>query len=655
MRKTIKLPGIIALVAIIGLIGACDLLDEIEGASTTVNIAAILGVTPPAAGEVPATSITETLQYTGTVTWIPTVTDTFALSTAYIATITLTAKPGFTLKGVTANFFTIAGATSVANAEDSGIITAIFPLTGATFPDPINIAAIPGVTPPVRGATPVTAITETAQYIGSVTWSPPVSGTFAASTLYTATITLTAKPGFTLQGVAANFFTIAGTTSIENTANSGSVKAVFLPTEAAPTGGNNDWSSFPMYQLDSATGLMTPFVPEGDMKFFSLEAGLFRCRNWEDPNEFQLPAEIVNNRLVFDLPFPVPFASLHELDDMLDSSAAQEVRGVSIMGFGNVRFCELEGEEVYTMFILVNKNNLSDIVGFTYVNRDTKITGIDYSDHYDLDLKQGWNTVKYDIDRATNVNFTPDANFVWLTGDFMGYGDGDMGEWHDGIIKISGTINISVNGQFPAGGFKLEAFHDGGVGIIDRPTGSITQSWSFDFSDSDDSWGGFSFLKLTIYPDADRQIFYEYYPGTQTFGTLNKISENEWGRPLYEVTDRVLRPISITTITVPVSIAGTLPVGNITIYADSYPFSDRHGMFLSGRGPRNFLLPNDLGLSFWGGDKNWLWFNLVTDQGQSYISRGRLDASSPVVLNISQMYLEPAKPTPPGPGTGDRP
>lgn len=32
----------------------------------------------------------------------------------------------------------------------------------------INIAAIPGVISPVKGATPVTAITETAQYTGSV-------------------------------------------------------------------------------------------------------------------------------------------------------------------------------------------------------------------------------------------------------------------------------------------------------------------------------------------------------------------------------------------------------------------------------------------------------------------------------------------------------
>ncbi|GAG15076.1 unnamed protein product, partial [marine sediment metagenome] len=36
----------------------------------------------------------------------------------------------------------------------------------------IDIAVIPGVTVPVAGATPVTTITETDQYTGTVTWSP---------------------------------------------------------------------------------------------------------------------------------------------------------------------------------------------------------------------------------------------------------------------------------------------------------------------------------------------------------------------------------------------------------------------------------------------------------------------------------------------------
>ena len=108
----------------------------------------------------------------------------------------------------------------------------------------INIAVIPGVTPPVTGATTVTAITATAQYTGTtgaVTWSPSVTGgKFAASTAYTATITLTPITGFTLTGVAENFFTVSGATTDTNPASSGVITAVFPATaaadQAAPTG-----------------------------------------------------------------------------------------------------------------------------------------------------------------------------------------------------------------------------------------------------------------------------------------------------------------------------------------------------------------------------------------------------------------------------------
>ena len=97
----------------------------------------------------------------------------------------------------------------------------------------INIAAIPGVTSPDRGATPVTTIIETAQYTGTVAWNGSPA-TFAASTVYTATITLTAKSGYTLTGVAANFFTVAGATSDTNPVNSGVVTAVFPATLGVP-------------------------------------------------------------------------------------------------------------------------------------------------------------------------------------------------------------------------------------------------------------------------------------------------------------------------------------------------------------------------------------------------------------------------------------
>ena len=95
-----------------------------------VTIAEILGVAAPVAGATPATTITETSQYTGTVKWLP-AHNVFQKGTIYTATITLTEKPGFILTGVPANFFTVTGATAV-NSASSGVITAVFSATNVS-------------------------------------------------------------------------------------------------------------------------------------------------------------------------------------------------------------------------------------------------------------------------------------------------------------------------------------------------------------------------------------------------------------------------------------------------------------------------------------------------------------------------------------------
>ena len=131
------------------------------------------------------------------------------------------------------------------NNYDAGTPSSGTPIT--TSDTTVTTAAIPGVTAPVTEATPVTAITETTQYTGTVSWSPEIAagGTFAGNTAYTATIRLTAKTGYTFTGVAQNFFTVAGSSSRTNPANSGTVTATFpatgapLPYEYIITGSGN--------------------------------------------------------------------------------------------------------------------------------------------------------------------------------------------------------------------------------------------------------------------------------------------------------------------------------------------------------------------------------------------------------------------------------
>jgi len=180
---------------------------------TVISVAAIGGVTRPVTGATPVTAVTSANGYTGTVTWSG-APASFAISTIYTATITLTAASGFTLTGVTANFFTVSGATSVSHSADSGVITAVFPATVAGAANKAMIQTQPaGAVNGVAFTTqPVVRVTDSAgntvtSYTGNVV-AAKVSG---AGTLY-GTTTVAAVAGvatFTnlyLQGTLGNSF-----------------------------------------------------------------------------------------------------------------------------------------------------------------------------------------------------------------------------------------------------------------------------------------------------------------------------------------------------------------------------------------------------------------------------------------------------------------
>jgi hypothetical protein len=107
---------------------------------------------------------------------------------------------------------------------------------------PVTITAIGGVTPPVTGATPVASIKETAQFTGTVSWIDEsfndVSGPFMENRVYRANIDLKPKTGYTLIGVADNFFTVEGATKV-NYLLFNKVMALFPATGSTPTGMND--------------------------------------------------------------------------------------------------------------------------------------------------------------------------------------------------------------------------------------------------------------------------------------------------------------------------------------------------------------------------------------------------------------------------------
>lgn len=97
-------------------------------AALTITTANVL-ITAPTVGASPQTSTSSNGQFTTTITWSDSPT-TFAAATAYTATVTVVPNAGYTLTGVSANFFTLNGfvATS-ANTANDGVFSYTFPAT----------------------------------------------------------------------------------------------------------------------------------------------------------------------------------------------------------------------------------------------------------------------------------------------------------------------------------------------------------------------------------------------------------------------------------------------------------------------------------------------------------------------------------------------
>jgi len=187
---------------------------------TDIKITNIL----PVRGETPVTYYSNS-QYSGRIIWSPAVTDTFAPSTVYKATLYLVPHPGFTMRGVGFNSFRVEGASHLYNRKNSGVITANF--SNTEFPL-VDIVTIP-LPLPVQGAVPVTNFS-TSQYSGRVIWVPGGTDFFLGGVSYTAQIHLTAKPGYSLRGVPRNFFNIKGALAVTNAANSAFVYAYLRST-----------------------------------------------------------------------------------------------------------------------------------------------------------------------------------------------------------------------------------------------------------------------------------------------------------------------------------------------------------------------------------------------------------------------------------------
>ena len=219
---------------------------------TTAN----LGLTAPVTGATPVTSIADNGQYSATIIWSPAVTTTFAANTAYTAAVTIVPDSGYTVTGITANFFTSTSAT-VTNSAGTSAASAVYAATAKSVITTSNVT----LTAPVTGATPVSSIADNGQYTAAITWSG-TPATFGGATVYTATITLTADANYTLTGVTANFFTVNGNAATSgNSANAGVFTYVFSKTNPKIT-----------YSLNGGTGTLPTQAAVAPSNSFTLAA-----------------------------------------------------------------------------------------------------------------------------------------------------------------------------------------------------------------------------------------------------------------------------------------------------------------------------------------------------------------------------------------------
>jgi len=136
-----------------------------------ITEAAIGGVSLPSTAATKPTTTTSAHGYSGSISWSfsqlsgskSTLADSvFGAMRTYTATIQLTPEcPKGKIK-VPSNFFTVSGASSVSNAENSGVITAVFPATGPGVPNKAMIVTQPsgGIRGEVLSTQPVVRITD---------------------------------------------------------------------------------------------------------------------------------------------------------------------------------------------------------------------------------------------------------------------------------------------------------------------------------------------------------------------------------------------------------------------------------------------------------------------------------------------------------------
>lgn len=238
----------------------------------------------------------------------------------------------------------------------------------------ISQKAIAGVTPPAADATPVSVITATDQYSGTVTWEPN-DVKFTAGILYTATITLKPEAGFTFNGVPENFFTVSGATPpVTNAADGNVIKAVFPPiadgsinypflvnneNDLQKVGkGNNGWGLNKHYRQTANINMagVTGWVPIGNAKTNftgSYDGGGYTVSNL---NIYTLTE---TEQGIFGYINATGIVRNMAVKNVIYNSAKENVGGIAGINFGTIENCYVTGE-------ISGKSNIGGVSGINF-------------------------------------------------------------------------------------------------------------------------------------------------------------------------------------------------------------------------------------------------------------------------------------------------
>jgi len=205
--------------------------------TATVTIRDIEGIALPVTGQPAPLNITSTKQFTGNISWDPPIVGgVFAGATIYEATITLYPANQFKFDGVQADFFRVPNAVT-SNPVNSGIVKAVFPITGGTAGNEVVVTTtnLRRVPLPVFGAAPVTAATanEIQYNYSAIAWSytddSPIGAGFGAGKDIKAVFTLTANTGFTFKNFDADLTLIGASVSYTPSSDTSIVVTAIFP------------------------------------------------------------------------------------------------------------------------------------------------------------------------------------------------------------------------------------------------------------------------------------------------------------------------------------------------------------------------------------------------------------------------------------------